>query len=193
MEESIELGYIIEPPRARLKTIALKSKESNEENRAWSQQWKQPVFEVRCRAKRAVKIIELGYFKVQEHVWKQEHWKVKRAVSLIIATIAMEATLHCIVWSVPLSSKESSEEHRARRTEISWLSSHSFVQIVLSVLTTSLSSNFSSSSSWSSSFAIFHRFKCIHISSYFHSNTSFRHHLHGSIFHRYKWAHIAPV
>ena len=29
--ESIELGYIIEPPRARVKTIALKSKESKEE------------------------------------------------------------------------------------------------------------------------------------------------------------------
>ena len=28
--ESIELGYFIEPPRARLKTIALKSKESIE-------------------------------------------------------------------------------------------------------------------------------------------------------------------
>ena len=44
----------------------------------------------------------------QEHVLKQEHWKVKRAVSLIIATIAMEATQHCLKYAV-----EQREQWRA--------------------------------------------------------------------------------
>ena len=55
--ESIELGYFIEPPRAREKVKrAAKNIEldhSNGSNTA--------LFEVRCRAKRAVKSIELGY------------------------------------------------------------------------------------------------------------------------------------